>query len=419
MYYYKNTVNFTKYIQFLFIILVMSTMHSCEWFSSNNAKEKISEPQEEPQYKYGIQVNIFDVIEDKLMRNKHITQMLIEAGISKTKAFELTQSCDSVFDVRKFKAGNPITMLYGNKDSLQTLQYFIYEISNTDYLVFDLRDSTNMRIYKESKPVEIVERRVKGVIETSLWNAMIDKGLTPSLAMEMSDIYAWTVDFFGLQKGDYFKLVYLEEQIDKKSVGVKEIKFALFNHQGKDYYAIPFEGKDGKMGYFDENGNGIKKAFLKAPLKFSRISSYFSNARMHPVIRIVRPHYGVDYAAPVGTPVMSIGNGTVIKKGYVGGAGNMVKIKHNATYTSSYMHLSKYANGIREGSRVSQGQVIGYVGSTGLSSGPHLDFRMYQNNKPINPLKVVSPPSEPIDKKRMSEYIHLRDSVIQVLKQIK
>ncbi len=407
------------YIQFIFIILVLSMMHSCEWFSTNKTEEQKSEPQEEPQYMYGIQVNIFDVIEDKLMRNKHLTQMLIEAGISKTKAFELTQSCDTVFDVRKFRAGNPITMLYGNKDSIQSLQYFIYEISTTDYLVFDLRDSTNMRIYKESKPVEIVERRVKGVIESSLWNAMIDKGLTPSLAMEMSDIYAWTVDFFGLQKGDYFKLVFLEEQIDKKSVGVKEIKFAVFNHEGKDYYAIPFEGKDGKMGYFDENGNGIKKAFLKAPLKFSRISSYFSHARKHPVLRIVRPHHGVDYAAPIGTPVMSIGNGTVIKKGYAGGAGHMVKIKHNTTFTSSYMHLSKYAGGIREGARVSQGQVIGYVGSTGLSSGPHLDFRIYQNGKAVNPLKIVSPPSEPVSKNRMPEYMKLRDSVVLILNSIK
>lgn len=412
-------MKFKFIIQFFLAISILFGVQSCEWFANQKDDQTNVQEQEEPQYMYGIKVNIFDVIEDKLMRNKHITQLLVEAGISKSKAFELSQSCDSIFDVRKFRAGNPITMLYENKDSIQSLQYFIYEISTTDYLVFDLRDSTQMRIYKESKPVELVERKVKGVIESSLWNAMIDKGLTPSLAMELSDIYAWTVDFFGLQKGDYFKLVFIEEQIDKKSIGVKEIKFAVFNQQGKDYYAIPFEQKDGKMGYFDENGFGIKKAFLKAPLKFSRISSYFSNARMHPVLRIVRPHHGVDYAAPIGTAVMSIGNGVVIKKGYAGGAGHMIKVKHNATYTSSYMHLSKYANGIREGARVSQGQVIGYVGSSGLSSGPHLDFRIYQNSKPVNPLKIVSPPSDPIDKKRMPEYIKLRDSVITILKEIK
>ena len=400
------------------ICITLFYFQSCDWITPKEKEVPIKKI-EKPKYLYGIKTNFFEVIQDKIMRNKSLSEILFEAGLSHTNISGIAESCDSVFDLRKIKAGNPFTMLYDKKDSTQQLKYFIYEINEIDYLVFDLRDSSKIKIFEGHKPVTYKERRVKGVIESSLWNAMVDQGLSPNLAMQLSDIYAWTVDFFGVQKGDYFKVVFVEEYIDNVSVGIKELKYAVFNQDGTDYYAIPFEQKDGKMGFFDENGNGIKKAFLKSPLKFSRISSYFSKARMHPVLRIVRPHYGVDYAAPTGTPVMSIGNGVVLKRGYSGGGGNMVKVKHNETYTTTYMHLSKYANGIREGSRVQQGQIIGYVGTTGLSSGPHLDFRVFKNGKPVNPLKIISPPSDPISKNRKDEYNHLRDSLVSILNAIK
>jgi murein DD-endopeptidase MepM/ murein hydrolase activator NlpD len=215
------------------------------------------------------------------------------------------------------------------------------------------------------------------------------------LALNLSDIFAWTVDFFGLQKGDRFMVVYDEVYIDTTFVEIGRIHAAGFI-SGKNVSHAFYFVQDSIGSYWDASGNSLKRAFLKAPLKFSRISSHFSYARKHPILRIVRPHTGVDYAAPAGTPVMSIGDGTVIAKGFNGGGGHTVKIRHNSVYTTAYLHLSKYGEGVNVGSRVSQGQVIGYVGSTGTSTGPHLDFRVWMNGKPINPLTVESPPVEPI-----------------------
>jgi murein DD-endopeptidase MepM/ murein hydrolase activator NlpD len=240
-------------------------------------------------------------------------------------------------------------------------------------------------------------------IKSSLWADMKDAGINPVLAIRLSDIYAWSIDFFGLQKGDSFKVLYDEIYAGDKLLDIGTVHAAIFRHAGKDYYAYRFMQGD-TTGYWNEVGENLQKAFLKAPLKFSRISSGFTYSRRHPVTRIVRPHTGIDYAAPKGTPVMSIGSGVVIQKGYAGGGGHTVKIKHNATYTSAYLHLSAYGKGIAKGARVSQGQIIGYVGSTGLSTGPHLDFRIWKNNTPINPLKMESPPAQKILAGRMAEF---------------
>lgn len=393
----------------LFCILLN---YSC----NNQEEEKQVVEQEEPVLKYGIEVGDSEVIESTYPKNKTLTEIFLEAGLPKATVFYITNNCDSVLNVRKIKAGNSITKMVTKVDS--TLQYFIYEIDNIEHVIFDVRDTLNVRFYKARKPIEVRETKVYGEITSSLWNALAEQEMGAALAMEMSEIYAWSVDFFGLQQGDWFKVVFTEEFVEGKSVNLKGINYAVFNHQGKDYYAIPFEGSHGKIEFFDEEGNSAKKAFLKAPLKFARVSSGFTSARKHPVLRIVRPHYGVDYAAPTGTPVMAIGHGVIISKGYSGGAGNMVKIKHSNNYVSSYMHLSKFGSGIQQGSRVSQGQVIGYVGSTGLSTGPHLDFRIYQNGHPVNPLKVVSPPSEPVAKDKLPQFNALRDSLVLVLNAI-
>ena len=384
-----------------------------------NSKEKNQVKKTEiPTYLYGINTKSFKVIENKILKDKTLSEILFDAGLSHTLISEVTKKCDSVFDVRKIKTGNPFTLFYNKNDSLTQVKYFVYEINMIEYVVFDLHDSTKIQVFKKSKPVTLRESKIKGEIKTSLWNAMIEKGLSPNLAMQLADKFAWQIDFFAIQEGDFFKVVFIEEFIDSKSIGIKELKFAQFNQDGKNYYTIPFTQANGKVTYYDENGYGMKKAFLKAPLNFSRISSYFTEARFHPVLRIVRPHHGVDYAAPTGTPVMAIGDGMVVKKGYSGGGGNTVIIVHNRTYKSSYMHLSRYAN-IQVGSAVKQGQLIGYVGSTGLSSGPHLDFRIYKHGCAVNPLKVVSPPADPINKNRKAEFIHVRDSLIRILNGIK
>jgi murein DD-endopeptidase MepM/ murein hydrolase activator NlpD len=244
---------------------------------------------------------------------------------------------------------------------------------------------------------------------------MVSQGLPVSLALELSEIYAWTIDFFALQEGDSIRVCYDEQFVDSASIGIGQIYAAHFYHGGKwqeAYWLDITDSVSGKVlcrGYFDEQGTSLRKAFLKAPLNYKRISSHFSYARKHPVYKIVRPHTGVDYAAPTGTPVVTIGDGTVVEKGYKGQAGNMVKIRHNSTYTTAYLHLSKYAD-IKVGQFVSQGQLIGYVGATGAATGPHLDFRVWKNGTPIDPLKMESPPVEPVP----AEYKPQLDSIVQL-----
>jgi murein DD-endopeptidase MepM/ murein hydrolase activator NlpD len=250
---------------------------------------------------------------------------------------------------------------------------------------------------KGKKQVDKVQQLITGRINTSLWNAMTDAGANPILANDLSDIYAWSIDFFGLQVGDSFSVVCDEEFVDTLSIGYGRIHAAYFRHANKDFYAVPFT-QEGVESYYDLEGNSLRKAFLKAPLKFSRISSRFSNSRLHPVLKIRRPHHGVDYGAPSGTPVFAIGDGKIIKAshGYNNGGGNMLKIRHNSIYETAYLHLKGFAPGISAGIYVKQGDLIGYVGSTGLSTGPHLDFRFYKNGAAIDPLKVEAPPVEPI-----------------------
>ncbi len=219
--------------------------------------------------------------------------------------------------------------------------------------------------------------------------------LHPMLAVKLSEIYAWTVDFFGLQKGDSFRVIYEELCINDKSQGIGRIFGAQFTWAGKTTLAIPFI-QNGTESYYDSEGNSLRKAFLKAPLQFSRISSRYSSSRLHPILRIRRPHYGVDYAAPIGTPVQAIGDGRVTSATIESGSGRIVRIVHNSVYSTAYMHLSRFGPGITAGAFVKQGDIIGYVGSSGLSTGPHLDFRFYKNGSPVDPLKIEAPPVEPV-----------------------
>ena len=221
-------------------------------------------------------------------------------------------------------------------------------------------------------------------------------GASPLLIIGLSDIYAWTIDFFALQKGDRFRVLYEQKLCDGEVIAIDTVRYAVFTHDNQDFPMVMYNQKDGGNIWWNEKGESMRKAFLKAPLNYTRVSSGFSYARKHPVTRRVQPHTGVDYAAPKGTPVMTIGDGTVISVKYEGAGGNTVRIRHNSVYTTAYLHLSKYAKGLKAGQRVRQGEVIGYVGSTGRSTGPHLDFRVWKNGSPINPLKMESPPAEPV-----------------------
>lgn len=356
----------------------------------------------EPKLEYGMVVDSFLVVKDVVKSNENLSSILLKYNTSMIAVEQLVTKAAGIFDVRKIRAGNKYTVLCSN-DSLRKAEYFIYETNPTEYVVFETGDS--LHVHLGQKEVEVRIRTASNTISSSLWNAMNEIGASPNVTVALSEIYAWTIDFYSIQKGDNFTAIYEELVVDGETIGMGNILSARFNHGGKDNFAFRFV-QDNKPDYFDDKGQSLRRAFLKAPLKFSRISSHFSNSRLHPVLRIRRPHHGVDYAAPKGTPVHSIGNGTVIEVRYAGGAGRMIKIRHNAVYTTAYLHLSGYAKGISKGAHVQQGQVIGYVGSSGLSTGPHLDFRFYKNGSPVDPLKVESPPALPV-KKELTDSFNL------------
>ena len=367
--------------------------------------EEVAEPVQEKNIveqdsMYGIVVDSLDVEHYIVENHQNVSEILSNFNVSMKTIDRLAKKSKDVFDVRKIRAGNSYVAMT-KKDSLNTIQYFVYEKNATDYVVYDLRDS--VEIYSGTKEVKTELKQTAGIINNSLWMSIKNSGADPFLAIKLSEVYAWVVDFYAIEKGDQYKVIYEELRVDGEPVGLGRIQAAWFDHREQPYYAFYFV-QDTVGDYFDLEANSLRRTFLKAPLRYSRISSRYSNSRLHPVLRIRRPHHGVDYAAPRGTPVEAIGEGRIIKANYSGGAGNYVKIRHNSTYTTGYMHLSRYGEGIKVGKQVKQGDIIGYVGSTGLSTGPHLDFRFWRNGDPIDPLKVESPPAEPVDSSNLKRY---------------
>ena len=363
-------------------------------------------------YKYGIPVDDYEVDYGIVERNQSLSVILEEHGLSARNVYDLGRAADTVFDVRKIRSGQAYAF-FTTRDSLPEPAFFVYEEDAKSYVVFDLRG--DYRVYRGENPVEWVRKEARGTVESSLWVAMQNSGANPLLAVTLSNIFGWTIDFFGLQKEDEFRVIYEQEYVDGRELQNFHVLAASFRHEDSTYYAIPFV-QDGEELYYNETGNSLEGAFLKAPLDFYRISSRFSNSRYHPVLKRYRAHHGVDYAAPTGTPVYAVGSGKVIAKGYqANGGGNYIKIKHNSIYVTTYMHLSRFAKGIKVGSTVKQKEVIGYVGSTGLSTGPHLDFRVHENGKPINPLTIKSQPKKPISPANMPQFTVVRDSVVRLL----
>lgn len=362
--------------------------------------------------KYDLPIEDFAVTYDTIKPKQTIADMLYGLGFNANQIHKFTQCPDSIFNVRKIRPGQACALLC-DKDSAATPRYFIYEESPKSYITFDLTDG--YRAERKRKPVEWRESEVAGTVKSSLWFAMEENNASPLLAVEMSHIFGWSIDFFGIQQGDEFRVIYAQEFVENTPLNNYRILAASFKASGNLVYAIPFT-QAGEELFYNSDGNSLEGAFLKAPLDYYRISSKFSNSRYHPVLKRRRAHHGVDYAAPKGTPVYAIGSGKVIKKAYqANGAGYYLKIRHNATYTTSYMHLSGYAKGLKEGDYVKQKQVIGYVGSTGLSTGPHLDFRVYENGKPINPLTIKSQPKMPINNENKEAFATVRDSLVNRL----
>jgi murein DD-endopeptidase MepM/ murein hydrolase activator NlpD len=364
--------------------------------------------------KYGFAVDSFSVVEDKVKPNELIADILLKHHIPMDDIDAMLRRGKDVFDVRKFKANQPYTV-FCSRDSTKKAQCFIYEINAIDYVVYDMRDS--MFVYVSKKPVITLEQKASGIINNSLYETMTDNGLSPALANELAEVYAWSIDFYRIQKGDKFKVIYDEQLVEGESVAVKRIKAAMFEHSGVEYYAIYFE-QDGLSGYYDQESRGMKRQFLKAPVKFSRISSRYTMKRFHPVQQRWKAHLGTDYAAPTGTPIMTTANGVVEKAEQNRFNGNYVKVKHNGTYTTQYLHMSKIASGIHRGKSVRQGDVIGYVGSTGLASGPHVCYRFWKNGVQVDALREKLPQSEPIRSANKAAFMELSDKFVEMLKEI-
>ncbi len=357
---------------------------------------------------FGIPIENYEITEGVVRNGEFFSNLLSRLEVPPEKIQGLTQSAKGIFDLKKIRVGNEYHAFF-SKDEGRELDYLIYDIDKREYVRFTLKDTLAVEVIR--REMRSVLNYAKVVINTSLWVDVKKSGAPILLALKLADMYAWTIDFFGLQKGDAFEAVYETLYCGDELLSVEKVHYASFVHSGKAYDVYYYQVENESNTYWNEKGESMRKAFLKAPLSFTRISSGFGR-RVHPITRKAHQHNGVDYAAPSGTPVMSIGDGTVVFAGRKGAEGNMVKIKHNSVYTTAYLHLSKYGKGIKSGARVSQGQVIGYVGSTGRSTGPHLDFRIWKNGTPVNPLMVSSPPAVPISKELMPDYEKVKSEAL-------
>ena len=410
-----------KFINGISALLLLATVVACGGNSTETASETVQEETvaKEPERLYGIEIEGYTITNDTVRSGETVGGILGRRGISAVMVDRLDKASKEVFPLKNIRADNAYTVFSRHEvDSLgerDVVDYVVYHRNAIDYVVFGFMGDS-VTVACDSRPVTIERRYCRADINSSLWGAIMEQNLPYSLAAEFEDIYQWTVDFFGIQAGDSFAVIYDEKIVDGKSVGIGRIWGAEFNHSGKQFYAIPYAQEEGKLRYWEASGESLRKQLLKAPLKYTRISSKFSNARLHPVHKVYRPHHGVDYAAPSGTPVYSVADGVVISAGWGGGGGNTVKIKHVGNLQTGYLHLKGFAKGIKKGARVSQGQLIGYVGSTGTSTGPHLDYRIWKNGSPIDPLKVPQEPAEPILESHRARFEAVRDRVLAELR---
>lgn len=392
------------YFTFQYIQPGSDNLMSADELQEQDSLVQTSKP--EPQLLYGIVVDSMVVIEDKIKRNQNLSEILASYNVSHQKIFHLASASKPVFDVRKIVPNRKYTMIC-YPDSMQTVRALVYEPNPTEYVVFNLDDSVTVE--KVEKEIKEVERELAGTIEMSLAVSMDELGVSPQLTNDLVDVFAWQIDFFRLQKGDKFKLIYDEKRVDGEVIGIGNIKSAYFEHFGNDYYAFHYDQGNG-IDFFDEQGNSLRKALLKYPLDFTRISSRYSGSRYHPVQKRYKAHRGTDFAAPQGTPIRAVGDGIVLEAKYGKYNGRFVKIKHNATYTTQYLHMSRIASKVKRGTKVKQGQTIGYVGHTGLAKGNHLCYRFWRNGVQIDALRVQLPPSEPISDDNLLEYNTIRDT---------
>ena len=400
-----------------FGILVMGTALLFMLTNINKDKkavEKLEVIQEvvEPSYEYNILVDSFNVTKGFVKRGQTMGEILYLNHIDHFEINKIVKKSKGIFDVRRVNTGKKYTVICAS-DSTKKAQYFIYEIDATNYVVFDLRGEID--VYKGKKPVTVKLKTASGIIKSSLWLTMEEQKLSPKLTAELSTIYAWTIDFFKIQKNDGFRVYYEDKYINGEYIGIGRLLAAEFTHKGQDFYSFYYKENENFGDYYDEQGKTLRKAFLMAPVDYKRISSRYSKRRKHPVTGRWKGHFGTDYAAEKGTPIWSTANGTIIAATYTKNNGNYVKVRHNGTYTTQYLHMSKIKPGIRKGVFVKQGDIIGYVGSTGLATGPHVCYRFWKNDKQVDPFKQKLPPGDPIKKENRVAYMLAKDSLMQIL----
>jgi len=368
----------------------------------------------EPNVLYGMVVDNYTVIEDKIKRNEVLGDILMEYNVPANIIHQVSKLSRSVFDVRKIAPDKKYTLICG-QDSLKTAKAFVYEPNPIEYIVFRFEDTLWVDVCQ--REVVITEKSIAGEIKSNLSETIEELGISHELTNRFVDVFGWQVDFQRLQKGDKFKLIYEEAQVEGVAVGIKQINGIYFEHFGHPYYAFPFDQGEG-IDYYDEDGKSLRKALLKYPIEFTRISSRYTMNRFHPVQKRWKAHLGTDFAAPRGTPIRAVGDGLVEEAQYKSNNGNYVKIRHNGTYTTQYLHMSGIASGVRAGTRVRQGQTIGYVGSTGLATGPHLCYRFWRNGVQVDALKVDLPASQPVKKEYLESFENVKTELTKKLEVI-
>lgn len=404
-----------KYMSFrnFALLLLGALVLSC----SDDIKNTVNDEPQVPQPNiYGLFVDSLNVVEGIVEKNETLTDILLPHHVTYKTISEIAKIDRQKFNVRKINSGKRYK-IYLMNDSLKTIKYFVYESSPIEFAIIDFSDSL-ISIRTGIKEVKIKQREAYGIINNSLYLTLKKQKISDLLALKMAEVYAWQIDFYRIQDGDKFKVIFEEKFIDNEFVGIGKIIASYFQHRKQDYYAFFFE-QNGNGEYFDEEGNSLRKAFLKSPLKFGRMTSSYSKRRYHPVLHRFKAHLGTDYAAPTGTPIHATGDGNVIEARYKRNNGNYVKIRHNGTYMTQYLHMSKIAKGIRPGVHVKQDQVIGYVGMTGLATGPHVCYRFWKNGEQVNHRAEKIKSSNPISKEVFPKYKVYMDSLNTLLDSIK
>lgn len=361
--------------------------------------------------RWGFATDEFHLFDLELKSGDVLGEILMKQGLTYPQVNTIVENCKGTFNITSMRMGRKLNFLSFVQG--QSPDYMVYEPSPYEYVLFQLKEPFQINLVK--RDVKTVIASASGVLETNFWQALMDNGLSDELADGMIDVLSTSVDFYHQKQGDRFKVVYEQHYVEGEPVGTGKIIAAVYERDGKEYYAFNFEKEGEKTTYFDFDGRPARKAFLKSPLKYSRISSRYNLHRLHPILGYHKAHLGTDYAAPKGTPIMAVAEGTVLEATRRGGNGNFVKIRHDGTYQTQYLHMSGFAKGIRPGARVAQGQTIGYVGSTGLATGPHVCFRFWKNGREVDHLRLNLPQPEPIKGAVLEEFKVVRDQLIRQL----